>query len=85
MKKRLVAFFLICVMTLSFASPVVANAVVVAEPTNTVVEQEISPFDIVTRIYYRWSPCGCGGLQFRVWNITTGRWLTEWAYVNPPG
>jgi hypothetical protein len=81
--KRLMAILFVCVMTLSFAVPVMAHEAVMVQPTNVVVEsvsataeQEVSPFHEFTRIYWRWSN---GVLQFRVWSMTNAIWLTEWA------
>jgi len=74
---------LISAMALSFAAPVAASATV-AEDVAIEAEatyQQITPFIEMTRIYHRWSICGCMGLQFRVWGITSGRWLTDWDYV----
>jgi len=89
-KKGLMAFLLVCVMTLSFAVSVAASevfeseptnavAVVVVEPTNEAAEyEEIMPMFEFTRTYWR----NYGGqLQWRIWSITNGRWLTEWADV----
>ena len=75
MKKIFLAFLLVSVMALSFAVPVMANDYAVAA------EQEVEPFTERTRIYNRRSICGCGQLQFRVWGITSGQWLTPWTYI----
>ena len=81
MKKKLIICILICVMALSYTNPVMATNVVVAESlaVNTelaeTAEQEIAPFNEMTRIYVRTYH---GVLQFRVWSITNGRWLTDW-------
>jgi len=41
---------------------------------------EIVLLNEVTRIYWRTFN---GNLQFRVWGVTSGRWLTEWQnFVN---
>jgi len=75
-KKRLLMFFIICVMSLSFAAPAMAATTF---PTQTICEtsgQESSTEETeMTQIYHRWYE---GRLQFRVWSITYGRWLTEW-------
>ena len=85
MKKILVALLLVSIMMLSFATPVMANNAVVAEIVEVVEivaeQQEITPFSEHTRNYLRISICGCNQLQFRVWSIVRGRWLTEWAYI----
>ncbi|MCL2356090.1 MAG: hypothetical protein FWC70_02865 [Defluviitaleaceae bacterium] len=80
MKRKAAAFLLICVMALSFASPAVAATVptVAAEPINAATEQEITPFFEETRNYFR---IYGGVLQFRVWGITSARWLTPWTNV----
>jgi len=56
--------------------PIVVSAVEVQEynPTNDFME--IAPRHELTRIYWRTTSAGI--LQFRVWGITSGRWLTEW-------
>lgn len=77
MKKTLVAFLLVGVMAMSFAVPAMAKTAV--EPTSAVEYGiEIMPFSEQTRIYHRWSG---GRLQFRVWGVTSARWLTNWQYV----
>lgn len=81
MKKRFVACVFVIVMALSFAVPVLAADAAVAEPLNLVLEQEnveVTPFNEMTQIYFRWHN---GNLQFRVWSITNGRWITDWLYV----
>jgi len=77
MKKRLVVCLFISVMALSFVIPAMAaeKAVTVA-PTSAVTEYEIAPRTEVTRIYWR---TYSGQLQWRVWGVTSGRWITEWA------
>jgi len=62
-------------MAFSFMIPVKAAEAYVAEPANTMVEQGITPLSEQTRIYWRMYH---GALQFRVWGMTSGRWLTEW-------
>ena len=76
MKKKLVACLIASAIALSFAFPVMAADVAIAEPANTLVEHvEIAPLNEMTRIYLR----NYGGiLQFRVWSITNGRWITDW-------
>jgi len=87
-KKKFTAFLLVCVITLSFAVPAMAaEAVVTPKPINAMMMQEIAPFvdmtpfSEMTQIIWRMYN---GELQFRVWGVTSGRWITEWAYVNPP-
>jgi len=75
MKRSLVAFLLTSMMMLSLAVPVFAADAVVAEPTNAVLEQEVSPRHEFTRLYFRTYG---GVLQMRVWSITNGRWITDW-------
>ena len=75
MKKRLMTFLLISVMALSFAVPVMATEASTAEPINATTEQEITPFTEMTRMYWRNHQ---GQLQWRVWSMTNGRWLTDW-------
>ncbi|MCL1863574.1 MAG: hypothetical protein FWF78_08415 [Defluviitaleaceae bacterium] len=82
MKKILVAFLLIGVMALSFAAPAMANTAATQETVKIEASyQEITPFFEQTVIYHRRSLCGCDRLQFRVWGMISGRWLTDWAYV----
>ena len=79
MKKALVTFLLVGVMALSFAVPAMANTVATQETVKLEASyQEIVPFFEQTKIYHRWAT---GGLQFRVWGMISGRWLTDWAYV----
>jgi len=59
-------------MALSFAVPAMAAEAV---SKYTVVEEEAAPRTEMTQIFWRNYQ---GVLQFRVWSITNGRWLTEW-------
>jgi len=63
---------------LSFAVPVMAMPEI--QPPATVEEAtlEITPFIEETRLY--WRTYG-GVLQFRVWGMTSARWLTDWTDV----
>jgi len=80
-KKRLLAFLLICVIALSVATPVMANqATVSVEPVNAVSEQGISPHTEMTRMYWRTYH---GSLQWRLWSMTNARWMTDWTDLNP--
>jgi len=86
MKKRLLAVLLAGLMLLSLPAPAMAYFPDVGPILPTVVTayergvQEgyvgIEPTSEQTRIYWRtWD----GRLQWRVWGITSGRWLTWWA------
>ena len=82
MKKVFLTFLLVCIIAVSFNVTAMANDTILIEPINVYVEQqEVEPFSEHTWFYYRWCPCGCARLQWRVWGMTSGRWLTEWAYV----
>ena len=82
MKKKLLVCVLAVVMLFSMAVPAIAatqEVVPVAVAKGYSVSDgyaEISPFNELTRIYWRTTPAGV--LQFRVWGITSGRWLTDW-------
>ena len=80
MKKKIIACLFACAMALTFAMPVMATDVTVAAPVDVVteVEQEVAPFSEMTQIVFRTYG---GVLQFRVWSITNGRWLTPWTNV----
>ena len=83
MKKRLFACLFAVLMALSFVVPVMATEAVATTVVYTPVEQvdpitEIIPFNEQTRIYFRNNG---GVLQFRVWSITWGRWITDWTNV----
>ena len=81
MKKKLLVCVLAVVMLFSMAVPALA-ATQEAMPVTVAKGYDmsdgyavISPFSEQTRIYWRtWN----GQLQFRVWGITSGRWLTPW-------
>jgi len=84
MKKRLLMVLLVGLMLLSLAVP--ATAVDVGPVLPTVAagyyelvlpngETETIPRSEETRIYWRTFN---GVLQFRVWGITSGRWITDW-------
>ena len=82
MKKKIITLFFICGMALFFAVPVMAQTeVAVAEAVYETIEQDaveeqgITPFTEMTRAYFRTYN---GVLQFRIWSITNGRWLTYW-------
>jgi len=85
MKKKLLIFLLACLMLLSLVVPATAVDVIPGSPAEVSehelmqqVGMEIEPRTEQTRIYFRnWN----GVLQFRVWGITSGRWLTEWQNV----
>jgi hypothetical protein len=78
MKKVLISVLLAAVMAVSITFPAMAAPDVVQETVKPTAYQEIEPFMEFTRIYYRWSN---HRLQFRVWGIVSGRWLTDWAYI----
>jgi hypothetical protein len=62
-------------MALSFAVPVMANDAIIVEPVPIYGEQTITPHTEMTRAYWRTFN---GRLQFRIWSMTNGRWLTDW-------
>ena len=68
MKKRLLAFLLIFVMALSFAVPALAVGGTFENP-------EVIEGGEETQIFWRTMN---GVLQYRVWSITYGYWLTDW-------
>ena len=77
MKKKLVVFLSVGLMVLSFAIPAMASEIAVKEPVQTyeATEHEIAPRSEMTRVYWRTYN---GVLQFRIWGMTSGRWLTDW-------
>ena len=84
MKKKLLVCVLAIVMLFSMAVPAVAATPQQAMPVSIAIDTgydlsggyvAISPFNEETRIYWRTLN---GVLQFRVWGITSGRWLTPW-------
>jgi hypothetical protein len=81
MKKMFMSFFLPVVVLLSITVPVTAMATETIVAESIVAEQEIIPFTEMTRVYWRTYN---GVLQWRVWSITNGRWMTEWADWNSP-
>jgi len=74
-KKSLIAFLFVVMMVMSLTVPTMAVGSVVAEPIDATTQQEIAPATEMTQIYWRTYH---GQLQFRVWSITYGRWLTDW-------
>jgi len=87
MKKRLLTVLLAGLLSLSLSVSAMAYFPDVRSvcPAVAVVEYErgihngyvgIEPNSEETRIYWRNLN---GQLQWRVWGITSGRWLTEWA------
>jgi len=85
MKKRLLMFLFAGLMLLSLAAPAMATDVIsVPLPGDSergLIQQsgmEMEPRNEQTQIYFRTFN---GVLQFRVWGVTSARWLTEWANV----
>lgn len=81
MKKKLLVCLFACAMALSFAVPAMAAGVdvTVAEPVSVEASfVEIQPFNEVTQIVFRTYG---GVLQWRVWSVTWGRWITDWMVV----
>jgi len=72
MKKRILVCLLAGLMLLSLATPAMAYS---PELEVQQAYEEVVPFTEYTRIYWRNLN---GVLQFRVWGITSGRWLTDW-------
>ena len=89
MAKKLLISLMACVMLLSSAIVVSAEKIDIMPISMSVIDApehslslsdgyiEIVPFHELTRIYLRTNSAGV--LQFRVWGITSGRWLTDWA------
>lgn len=79
MKKKLLVCLFACAMALSFAVPAVAAGVDFVEPASeSILEQEIAPFNEEVQIAFRTYH---GVLQWRLWSVTRGRWITEWTNV----
>ena len=78
MKKRIIVCLFVSLIAMSFAIPVMATEATVVKPVYESTGEEISPRNEMTRIYFR---NHYGRLQFRVWSITNGRWITDWEYV----
>jgi len=72
MKRRILICLLAGLMLLSLAPPAMAYS---AELDVSSAYVEIAPLTEYTRIYWRNLN---GVLQFRVWGITSGRWITDW-------
>ena len=79
MKKGLVTFLLVLIASSSFVVPVMATDTATTQKASTATYQEIAPLTEMTRMYFR---NHYGQIQFRVWSITNGRWLTQWTNVN---
>lgn len=74
--KKLVAS---CALTLITVSAVVSPAALAegqGSPTAFLETQSISPRAEQTKTYYR--TLSNGQVQYRVWSITQGKWLTDW-------
>ena len=79
MKKKLFVCLVVLVMSLSFAFPVVAiGAAASVTQSEAAGHEDITPFNEVTRIYFRTYH---GVLQMRVWSVTNIRWITDWINV----
>ena len=85
MRNKLLVCVLAVVMLFSMAVPAMAATqeaipITIVKGYNTPDGYAvITPFNELTRIYLRTTPAGV--LQFRVWGITSGRWLTDWINV----
>ena len=82
MKKKLMVVLFVGILALSFAVPVMAteNVTTVSVYETIEVGSENSLQTEMTQIVLR--VCvDCGRLQFRVWSLTNGRWITDWLYV----
>ena len=79
-KKKLITCLFACIAVFLFSVPVMATEVAVVEPANAEAKQEITPFNEMTQIFFRTYG---GVLQFRVWSITNGRWITDWIPMIP--
>ena len=80
MKKRFMAILAACVMALSFAVPVAASDFSAVKPINVETQNsEAMPFTEFTRTYFKNTG---DAIYWRVWGITSGRWLTEWTRLN---
>jgi len=86
MRKRFLICLLACVMVLSTAGFVMAatedgilsqaTMITSYELTSSDSYIEIIPLTEQTQIH--WRTTSAGVLQFRVWGLTSGRWLTDW-------
>jgi hypothetical protein len=63
---------------MAFSLPMPAMPVV-TEQINQIEFLPVAPTTEMTRIYWRTYD---GQLQFRVWSITNGRWITDWTNAN---
>ena len=81
MKKRVLTGSLVLMMAFLLAIPALAAPVQMVDVVPVSVEQiEIEGIGVfsqeMTQIF--WRTTSTGQLQFRVWSITNGRWLTDW-------
>ena len=80
MKRAFLGLLVSVVLALSFAVTASATEAETLKPTYSTVEQDVSPFTEMTRMYWRMQG---GVLQWRLWSITNGRWLSDWTTVHP--
>jgi len=84
MKKRLLTFLLAGLMLVSLTTPALAVEETLAPmgiSEQDLMQQssvEMEPFTEQTQIHWRTFQ---GQLQFRVWGVTSARWLTPWTNV----
>jgi len=62
-------------MSLSLVVPAMAKEVDLAKHVYETTEQDVMPLTEMTEIFWRTYH---GQLQFRVWSLTNGRWITDW-------
>jgi hypothetical protein len=74
MRKVFMMVLSVCMTALLFTVPVMANEVPVVVESSY---EQIAPRNEPTQIYTRWHN---GRLQFRVWGVSSMRWLTDWLY-----
>ena len=82
MKKRLLVFLLASLMLISLAVPAMAVDAISVPPAGISEHELMEKAGIEmelrseqTQIHWRTFN---GVLQFRVWGLTSGRWLTDW-------
>lgn len=96
MKKKLLLCLFVCTLALSFAVPTVAAGVDFVDPVNAFVELPVNAFvepveesmfeqgfeAFTEQTQLVFAHCSaCGRLMMRVWNLTRGRWHTDWMYI----
>lgn len=82
MNSKVKKFLVSCAITVAAVSAVASPLALAESPSanvTTLSKQSISPKAEETKVYYR--TLSNGQVQYRIWSVTQGKWLTDWINV----